>query len=215
MGHAAACLRVFRLVAAVSFLPVCGYSEGWRLPVDCSLDSIRLTRIGAFGLFRRARPGVPAHLHTGTDFARPSKNYADEPVYPVARGRVVSLRDDGPYAQLIVEHRLPGSLTLWTVYEHVAGIRCSLGDSVCPPRPIARFMSRRELDRHGWQFDHLHLELLRVPPPPRRPDPRLPYCKLMTYGLSCYSREELETRYLDPVEFLGVQRIKTPPSVMP
>lgn len=140
---------------------------GWRLPVDCHPDSVRLTRIGEFGLLRRARPGIPAHLHTGVDIRRPSNNYLDEPVYPVARGRVVSLRGDGPYAQLIIEHRLKDSGSLWSVYEHVAGIACTLGDSVDPDRPIARFMSRTELNRHGWQFDHLHPEVMRIAPKPR------------------------------------------------
>lgn len=174
------------------------------------MDSVRLTKIGGFGLLRRARPGVPAHLHTGADISRPSANYRDEPVYPVARGRVVSLRDDGPFAQIIIEHLSPDGARLWTVYEHVAGIRCALGDTVSPDRPMARFMDRRELDRHGWQFDHLHLELLRVAPPPRPANPRLPFCRYMTYGLTCYTREELEARYLDPLLFLGLNSLNPP-----
>lgn len=182
--------------------------HGWRLPVDCHLDTVRLTRIGEFGQQRRARPGFPAHLHTGVDIARPSDNYDDAPVYPVARGLVVSLRDDGPYAQVIIEHSLPDSGKLWSVYEHVAGIACALGDTAIPEQPIARFMSRTELDRHGWQFDHLHLELMKVSPRPRRADPRLPYCRLMTHGLTCCTREELEARYLDPLVFLGIKRPK-------
>ncbi len=177
----------------------------WRLPVDCHLDSVRLTSIGAFGLLRKARPGVPAHLHAGVDLARPSRNYRDEPVYPATAGVVVSLRDDGPFAQLIVEHTLPDKSKLWTVYEHLAGIRCALGDTVSPAEPIARFMNRSELDRHGWQFDHLHLEIMKVPPRPRRPDLRLPLCRYLTYGLTCYTREDLESKYLDPLECLGAK----------
>jgi murein DD-endopeptidase MepM/ murein hydrolase activator NlpD len=174
------------------------------------MDSARLTPIGAFGLERKARPGIPAHLHTGVDIARPSGNYRDEPVYPVGPGVVVSLRNDGPYAQLIVEHRLADGTKVWSVYEHVSGIVCSLGDTVCPERPLARFMNRRELNRYGWQFDHLHFELLKASPRPRPLDPRLPCCRLMTYGLTCYTKEELEARYLDPIEFLGANALKMP-----
>lgn len=174
----------------------------WRLPVDCHVDSVRLTAIGAFGLGRRARPKVPAHLHTGVDLARPSGNYRDEPVFPASSGVVVSLRDDGPYAQIIIEHDPPGAAMVWTVYEHVAGISCALGDTVSPDRPMARFMSRRELDRHGWQFDHIHFEALKVRPPLRRPEPRLPHCRYRTYGLVCRSGEELAARYYDPLVFL-------------
>lgn len=193
-------------LAGLAFLAASG--PGWRLPVDCHPDSVRLTRIGQFGRLRRARPGIPAHLHTGVDIARPSRNYRNEPIYPVARGRVVSRRDDGPYAQLIIEHGPETGDTIWSVYEHIAGIACGLGDSVVPERPIGRFMNRAELDRHGWQFDHLHLEIMKVPPRPRPDDPRLPHCLFMPYGLICYTRKELEARYLDPLIFI---REKQPP----
>lgn len=183
---------------------------GWRLPVDYHPDSVRLTRIGQFGRLRRARPGIPAHLHTGVDIARSSRNYQNEPIYPVTRGRVVSRRDDGPYAQLIIEHGTETDDTIWSVYEHIAGIACGLGDSADPDRPIARFMNRAELCRHGWQFDHLHLELMKAPPRLRDADPRLPFCRFTTYGLICYTREELAARYLDPLDFLGAKAVNLP-----
>lgn len=150
-------------LAALSLTAAGG--PGWRFPVACHPESLRLTRIGDFGLLRRSRPGIPAHLHTGVDIDRPSDNYNNEPVYPIASGIVISLCDDGPYAQIIIEHRTAGGDTVWSVYEHVAGILCNLGDTVTPSRPIARFMNRRELNRYGWQFDHLHLEMMRTPPP--------------------------------------------------
>lgn len=203
MGQVLAVLTVLLTAGAVG-------GPAWRLPVNCHPDSVRLTRIGEFGLLRRARPGIPAHLHAGIDIARPSDNYHHEPVYPVGPGVVVSLRDDGPFAQLIIEHRLENGAKLWSVYEHVSGMVCSLGDTVSPEHPLARFMNRQELDRHGWQFDHLHLEIMRIPPRPRSPDPRLPYCRYATYGLTCYVRQELEARYLDPIEFLGAKTLNIP-----
>ncbi len=147
-------------------LPVAGLSQGlsemWFTPVaaeDRSVwSALELTPIGAFGHIRPARPQVPAHLHTGIDIMRPQDNYTDEPVFPTFPGTVISKRDDGPYAQVIIEHALPDRRSIWTVYEHVAGIAVSVGDSVNPDDPIARFMNEPELDRHGWQFNHVHKE---------------------------------------------------------
>jgi len=195
--------RIPAVLAVVAGLALAQPGPYWRLPVDCRLDSVRLTRIGAFGRLRQARPGVPAHLHTGVDIVRPSANYRDEPVYPAFPGVVISLRADGPYAQIILEHCPSDSQSLWTVYEHVSGIRCGLGDTVAPDRPMARFMDRRELDRHGWQFDHLHFEVMKRRPVTRPPDARLPFCRYRTFGLTCFSESDLAGRYHDPLLFLG------------
>jgi hypothetical protein len=98
---------------------------------------------------RKARPGIASHLHTGIDIERPHSNY--EPIFPIAKGVVISKRDDGAFAQLIIEHSVKGK-KVWTVYEHIAGIVPKLNDVVDPMNPIARFMTREELNRFGWQF---------------------------------------------------------------
>lgn len=78
------------------------------LPINVSnrisLGELSLTEIGAFGLRRKARPNVKSHLHTGIDIKRPDNNYMNNPIFPIAPGVVISKRDDGPFAQLIVEH---------------------------------------------------------------------------------------------------------------
>jgi len=82
------------------------------LPVDYGdrkdISRVQLTEIGEFGLMRKARVGIPAHFHTGIDIKRPGNNYHDEPIFPIAPGRVISKRTDGPYAQLIIEHNVNG-----------------------------------------------------------------------------------------------------------
>jgi hypothetical protein len=70
-------------------------------------------------------------------------------------------------------------------------------------------MNRRELNRYGWQFDHVHLEVMKAPPLPRQTDAGLPYCRYKTHGLACRSRQELLSRYQDPLAFL---RSKTCPA---
>ncbi len=181
-------------------------ARDWLVPVDVpdrhSWTAVRLTDIGQFGEPRKARPGVPAHLHTGIDIRRPSGRYDNEPIFAAGAGTVISVRDDGPFAQIVVEHCLASGDTVWTVYEHVAGICISLGDAVDPGVPLARFMTAAELERHGWQFDHVHFEVMKTCPPPLEPTERLPQRRFGTYALLCRSRGQLEQRYLDPLAFL-------------
>jgi hypothetical protein len=177
----------------------------WHLPVDAggrdNVSKLRLTPIGRFGEERKPRKTVAAHLHTGVDIRRPSDGYIDEKVFPACKGVVISVRDDGPYSQIIIEHRMTES-SVWTVYEHIGGIACKVDDSVSPERAIARFYSRAELDKYGWQFDHLHFEVMKAKPMETVPTRQLPQRRYATYGLTCYTFEELLERYYNPIEFL-------------
>ena len=177
----------------------------WFVPINAnnrqSFDQINLTSIGHYGVMRNARPNIPAHLHTGIDIMRPGTRYDFEPIYSVTIGRVISIRDDGPFAQIIIEHTLDNSELIWTVYEHVAGIEVYLGQIVDPFFPIARFMNQEELNKYGWQFDHFHLEILRIKPRPLSPDEKKPFHYYGTYCLVCYNELELKERYYNPHEF--------------
>jgi len=174
-------------------------------PDRASGRSVVLTDIGAFGAPRKPRPTVPAHLHTGVDICRPHPNYDGEPVYPVARGVVISKRTDGPYAQLIIAHEIAGE-KFWSVYEHIAGITADDSSEVDPMVPIARFMNRDELRRYGWQFNHVHLEILKVKPFPLAPDPRRPERKFSSYTLLCHTAADLERYFHDPLRFLAAHQ---------
>lgn len=166
-----------------------------------NINHIELTSIGDFGLLRKARPGIPAHLHTGMDIKRPSKNYIDEPIYAIHAGTVISKREDGPYAQLILEHQ--GIKTFWTVYEHISGIEVELFEEVGTDKPIARFMNTQELDRYGWQFDHFHFEILKVAPTRLKIDyEKNPERLYASHTLICYTQSDLEKYFHDPMVFL-------------
>ena len=181
----------------------------WFLPINTanrqSWEQVELTEIGRFGLMRKARPRVPAHLHTGIDIKRPNMNYNNEPIFPAAKGRVISYRDDGPYAQIIIEHTFSNSNPIWTVYEHVAGINVKLGENVDPDTRIARFMNKDELNQYGWQFDHIHFEVMRVKPIPLKPDKKRPFRHYGTYCLVCYHPFQLARRYYNPFDFFTLK----------
>jgi murein DD-endopeptidase MepM/ murein hydrolase activator NlpD len=163
---------------------------------------IQLTPIGGYGLQRKARPTVPAHLHTGIDIKRPSTNYINEPVYPICKGIVISMRDDGPFSQIIIEHKIDNWHTIWSVYEHVAGVIAHVGQKVDTEMPIARFMNKNELNTYGWQFDHFHLEILKTKPKPLKPDSKLPYRYYGTYNTECYTLNILTKYYENPLEIM-------------
>lgn len=175
------------------------------LPVNTNnrtdVNSMQLTDIGAFALLRSARPEIPAHFHTGIDIKRPSDNYNNEPIFPIADGKVISKREDGPFAQLIIEHSVDNK-KFWSVYEHIAGIIPALNDSVFTDFPIARFMNRNELNNYGWQFDHLHFEILKVKPVLIQVNPKNPQRLYNSYSLICYTRQQLSKYFYNPVEFL-------------
>jgi murein DD-endopeptidase MepM/ murein hydrolase activator NlpD len=166
-------------------------------------SQIKLTNIGQFGLIRKARINIPQHYHTGIDIKRPVNNYGSEPIFPIAEGIVISKRTDGAYANLIIEHVLEGR-KMWSLYEHIAGIKVSVRDIVSPDIPIGRFMNKEELDRYGWQFDHFHFELLKVKPLKIQPTDKTPERFYNSYSLVCYSLKDLNRYYFDPIKFLNL-----------
>ena len=177
----------------------------WLAPVDVddrsAWESLKLTSIGSFGLLRKARPSIPEHFHTGIDIMRPRGNYDDDPIFPASEGIVISTRDDGPLAQIIIEHQLENGLSVWSVHEHIAGIGVAVGDRVNAYEPIARFMSKDELNKYGWQFDHLHFEILKRRPRPLKPTSETPHRFFGTYSIECYSHADLDRHYYDPTVF--------------
>jgi len=165
-------------------------------------NNIGLTKIGTFGLLRKARPNIIAHLHSGIDIIRPSNNYQNEPIHSISKGLVISKRDDGPYAQLIIEHEVNGRI-FWTLYEHIAGISVNTGDFVDNQYPIARFMNEKELNNYGWQFNHFHFEILKKFPHKNKPTPQQPQWFFRSYTLECFTNEDLTRYFYNPLDYLS------------
>jgi len=180
-------------------------STAWFLPINVvnrqSLENVRLTAIGEFGRPRQARAKVSAHLHTAIDLMRPTGNYVHQSIFPASVGSVISIRTDGPFAQIIIEHQELGGEFVWTIYEHIAEAKVGLGEVVNPERAIGRFFNKNELDKFGWQFDHLHFEILKHPPRRVKSEPQLPLRLYSTYTLECYDQDDLRKYYHDPRDF--------------
>lgn len=167
-----------------------------------SVQNIRLTSIGTFGEYRKARPGIPAHLHSGIDIKPPKENYeTDEFIYPITQGVVISKRTDGPFAQIIIEHQNDHS-TYWTLYEHIADIQVDLFQPVAIDQPLARFFQVAELDKIGWQFNHFHFEVLKKRPLKIKVEEDNPERLFSSFSLVCYTEAQLQNHFYDPIEFL-------------
>ena len=177
------------------------------LPVDMTdrtdLSKMKLSEIGDFGLLRKPRLNIPAHLHTGIDIKRPNKNYSNEPIFPIAKGRVISIRNDGPYANIIIEHEFE-NIKFWTLYEHISGIKVKVNDMVNPNSSMARFMNKEELNNNGWQFDHFHLEVLKIKPNPLKSIKDFPERFFKSYSLICYTIDDLNRYYFNPLDFFNI-----------
>lgn len=180
-------------INAQIFLPI-------EIPNHKDLSKVKLSEIGNFGLLRKPRLNVPAHFHTGIDIKRPNKNYSNEPIFPIALGKVISIRKDGPYANIIIEHDFD-NMKFWSLYEHISGIKVKMNDIVNPNKAIARFMNTEESNKNGWQFDHFHLEILKVKPIPLKPIEGYPERFFKSYSLVCYTEDDLNKYYYNPLEF--------------
>jgi hypothetical protein len=196
-------IRIFLILLLSCFL-----QEDVYIPI-CPLhrrdiSKIQLTTIGKFGLLRKARTNVPAHFHTGIDIKRPGNNYELEPIFPIAKGLVISKRTDGPYANLIIEHEI-NEKKCWSLYEHIAGITVNINEKVDINKPIARFMNKAELNHFGWQFDHFHLEIIKIKPKQVKANQSNPERFYDSYSLTCYTIGDLQKYYFNPLEFLKNQ----------
>lgn len=191
------CMLVLLFIGTVStdrlYLPV-------HVTDRTNASLISLTNIGQYGLKRKARPTVPSHYHTGIDIKRPTSNYINEPVYAAGKGRVISVRNDGPFSQVIIEHDFNNDIS-WTVYEHILGITCHAGDNVTENTVVARFFNKSELEKYGWQFDHLHFEILKAKPLKVKKNVRFPEYYYQTYAVTCYSVDDLCKRTVNPMEY--------------
>jgi murein DD-endopeptidase MepM/ murein hydrolase activator NlpD len=194
----------------VNFLLILLFISGpllsqWYIPASYSditeISNIKLTAIGHFGLLRKERPNVPAHYHTGIDIVRPKPNYYHEPIFPSLSGEVVSIIDDGPFSQIIVKHFYNGR-NYWSVYEHLHVKLRNIGITVNPYDTLGYFFNIDELNRYGWQFDHFHFEINKIEPQLIKPTAKNPKRVYRTFAINCYTKEELDQRLENPLEFL-------------
>lgn len=170
----------------------CPIAHDWKLPFKTSprksLSSIRWTRNGEFMAWR------VRHLHTGIDLTN-SVGGPGEEVYAASAGKVVSIYAKEPYLSVMIQHRLSSGQTVWTVYVHVTNVMVRPGDVVGENTVIALLMNESQLNRYGWEFNHLHFEILKYPRINKEG-------KHLSFSTKCKTENQVRSHFYNPITFL-------------
>jgi murein DD-endopeptidase MepM/ murein hydrolase activator NlpD len=94
----------------------------------------------------------------------------------------------------MIQHKLPSGGFIWTTYVHVAQITVQIGDIVTSDTVIGHLMNKKQLNKYGWVYNHLHFEVLR--------NPRIGNGgKLLSYSTWCKTKNEVMKHFYNPVDF--------------
>lgn len=181
-------------------------ADVWKLPLDTAdrqdWSSVFFEHDAAFKTMRSAFGKVKLHYHTGTDIqTNGERGFWDKPgmpIYAVAAGKVVAIEDPLPQRRITIEHKLADGTITWSAYCHIAEERVSVNQIVDTETVIARRMNGAELDQYGWEYNHIHLEILKKLPV-YVPD----YYSRKTF--TCYTETDVDEYFYDPVAFLNFQ----------
>jgi len=134
-----------------------------------------------WGLHSLLRPGgLKASLELGL-----GRNSRDPP-HP---------EDPPPQRRITIEHILPDRTKVWSVYIHIMAEKVKVGHIVNTETVIARLMNPVELENFGWEYHHIHLEIMKKLPPFASE-----FYERKTF--TCYTEDEVDEYFYDPVIFL-------------
>lgn len=166
----------------------------WKLPLKTvdrqDWSTVRLEPDAHFKSLRAPFGPVKLHYHTGIDLQNGSVIEPGEPVYAIAAGKVIAIEDPPPQRKIVIEHVLPDENRIWSVYYHIIGEQVQVGDRVDTETIIARIMNASELDTYGWEYNHVHLEIMKKLSPPVSE-----YYERKTF--TCYSAAEVDAYFSD------------------
>lgn len=165
----------------------------WRIPLGAenrkSFNSIKWEKDAHF-----MSPRIGGHLHTGIDLMKSIHNVGAK-IYAASNGRVVSIYAREPHKAVMVMHQLASGETIYSVYVHITDIQVSIGETVDSNTFIARLMNAEQLNKYGWEFNHVHFEILRGKPRIETPG------KYLSYSVLCNTQEEVNKHFYNPVSF--------------
>ena len=96
----------------------------------------------------------------------------------------------------MIQHLLPSGTAIYSVYVHVTNIKVNTGDIVGHTTHIADLMDKAQLDTYGWEFNHLHFEILKKP---RVHEINGNY---LSYSTRCKTKEDVLEHFHNPELFL-------------
>lgn len=134
------------------------------------------------------------HFHTGIDIMNP-KGGLCEKIFAASRGEVVSIYTIEPNRGVMIKHILPSRETVYSVYVHVTNVQVKIGDIVTSDTVIATLMDKQQLNNFGWEYNHLHFEILKKPR-------TCEIGKILSYSTKCRTIKEVEKHFYNPIDFL-------------
>lgn len=171
----------------------------WKLPLSLvdrqNWSTVVLEHDAQFKALRAPFGPIQLHYHTGVDLQNGTIIQTGEPVYAISTGKVIAIEDPPPQRRITIEHILPDGTKVWSVYIHIIDEKISVGDIVDPEIVIARLMNPAELEILGWEYNHVHLEILK-----KRPPSAHEYHQRKTF--TCYTEKEVDKYFYDPEVFL-------------
>ena len=177
-------------------------TKEWKLPIKTEdrtdWSTVNLEHDANFKALRAPFDSVKLHYHTGIDIQNRNPIQAGEPVYAIAAGKVIAIEDAPPQRRITIEHRLTNRKKVWSVYIHIIDERVKVGDAVDTETAIARLMTPQELETFGWEYNHVHLEILKKLPPDVSE-----FYQRKTF--TCYAEKDVNKFFYDPQEFLKKQ----------
>ena len=171
----------------------------WKLPLETdnrqNWSTIIMEPDAHFKALRAPFENVKLHYHTGIDLQSRNNNRPEESIYPIAAGKVIAIEDPPPQRRITIEHILPDRTKVWSVYIHIMAEKVKVGHIVNTETVIARLMNPVELENFGWEYHHIHLEIMKKLPPFASE-----FYERKTF--TCYTEDEVDEYFYDPVVFL-------------
>jgi len=166
-------------------------AERWFLPFNLPdrSDLNTITYISGYGAYRATR--VRGHKHSGIDIVPADKKNSLD-VCAVSKGIVCFVNQDAPVKTVIIKHKLKDGSVIYSSYIHLKEIFTERGKMVDESTKIGVLYTKSEAMKYGGNFDHLHFEIKK---------------RMDDYSCAswlCMSREELDTYFINPSEFLKI-----------
>jgi murein DD-endopeptidase MepM/ murein hydrolase activator NlpD len=134
-------------------------ADQWFLPFDVA-NRKKINNIKIISIFGDHRDSyVKGHIHTAIDINPVQPKATLVNVYAMANGIVCSVHLGENQRTVVVKHKLPSGLTMFTTYKHLKEVYVSNGQNVDQNTKLARLFTPQESKKYGGDYHHLHLEI--------------------------------------------------------
>ncbi|MCZ4223433.1 M23 family metallopeptidase [Pedobacter rhodius] len=165
-------------------------ADKWFLPFDVP-NRKKISNIKIISIFGDHRDSyLKGHIHTAIDINPVQVKSKLTNVYTMANGIVCSIHLSENQRTVVVKHKLPGGLIMFTTYKHLKEVYVKNGQQVDENTKLARLFTKVESKKYGGDYHHLHLEIRK---------------KFDDYGCASWltmNKNQLNERFYNPQLFI-------------